>query len=1253
MTRLVFFHQGNENSDFFGRLQERLETAYPGAFQIKSYDCYELNAAAELPESVLESVERAALTLMDIHGGLSYFRGYHQLAKRFLGAKPLFIRSGLEEEIPPLMDQMGITLAQYDQMNSYFQAGGLENYARLCLYAANRFAGCDYPEEGPAYEKWQCLYTPEGPVADEPAYLKAARDSGKPIVGVLVHEIFRRRDDMAMPDALYQEILDQGGFPVMLVTAIYSAEDAARAGCKGFEEALRGYFMYDGRPMADVIINTMGLSLSILSSPGNGSGAPREHSVFEQVGVPVLQAMQTYYSYEQWEASLAGLDPMMLSSCVYDPEFDGQIICWPICTREQIPTAYGVKESFQPIHERMSKLTKLALNWARLRRIPTSDKRVAVILHNMPPRNDMIGCAFGLDTPASVYNMVEALRSDGLPMEFPFEDGKDIMDRIIAGLTNDGQWLPEEEMLRRSIDTVPAALYRTWFDALHPEVQAKLTADWGEPPGDFMAVDGKLLVPGILNGNLFIGLQPPRAFEEKAEESYHSTDLVCPHQYIAFYRWVEHVFKADVIVHVGTHGTLEWLPGKEIALSEKCYPDIAIGAMPHVYIYNFVVTGEGMQAKRRSDAVLDGHMIPSMAPSGLYGELAEMEELLDDYEQARQVNAARAAAMNDQVWELAQKLHLDQDLDVTERPGDTDMPAFLQRVHLWISRIKESETRDGLHTLGQVPQEERMSNFLRLLTRVRNGDVPSLREAIGALVGLNADDLADHPLETLPDGRTKRRALDEIDELGQQLFENLRTSGYDRVCAVDALLARVGEPKDRGPLDAMLDYALDFIKPRLEMMGRELDSFLRGVHGDFVTPGPSGNPSRGNANVLPTGNNFYASDPGAIPTRAAWRVGQTLANQLLEREKRENGKIPESIAIVVYAGETMKTCGDDIAEILYLMGVRPVWLGNTDRVVGLDVIPLEELGRPRIDVTLRISGLFRDTFPNLIERIEDAVNLVAALDEPREMNFLRRHIDEEVSELRQQGLKREQAFERASARIFGCPPGTYGAGVDTLINSGKWTDSADLGNVYIRWSGHAYGRKLHGEAWQDQLRTRLAKATVTVKNESSVELDMLDSDDFYNYHGGLIAAVSTASGKKPSSYAASTADVKHIETLSVHEETSRIMRSRIGNPKWVEGLKRHGYKGAQEIAGMVDIVFGWDASADNVDKWMYDQITRDFVLNEENREWIQEVNPWALHAMSKRLLEAAQRGMWQADEDMLDELRQIYLDAEGDIEEIL
>jgi cobaltochelatase CobN len=1226
MINTVFINQHGEDSDFFGRLRVEAERTLPGAFEVFYYDCYELNDSPELLSQCFDDVEKCDLLVLDTHGGLTYFNGFRQLYERFSGKKIMFIRSGIEDEVRELMDYMGLSIEQYAAIESYIKAGGVFNYLELLKYAANSFRSWQYEVQAPCLPQLTCLYGENGAIADEEAYLASIKQSGRSVIGVLIHENHRRNDDMAIADALFKAISATGCAPLILVTGINPA----------FEDRLNTTMAY-----ADVIINTTGMSLSILSSPGDGS-APREKSIFESLNLPVLQAMHTYYTYEQWEKAPAGLDAMMLSGCVYQPEFDGQIICFPVCTREMVKTPYGTKCVTQPIEERINKIVRLAMNWARLRHIPAVEKRVAIILHNMPPRNDMIGCAFGLDTPASVFNMVCGLVNEGVVTDYDFADGKDIIDRIIAGLTNDGRWLPSEEMLRRSVDTVPSDKYNEWFSALGENVREKMTADWGKVPGEFMTVDGKILIPGILNGNVFIGLQPPRAFEENAEACYHSTDIVCPHQYIAFYKWVEHVFKADVIVHVGTHGTIEWLPGKEIGLSRDCYPDIAIGCLPHLYAYNICVTGEGMQAKRRTAAALIGHLIPSMKESGVYGELAEMDELLAAYNHAKQATPARLPAFHEQIWELAAALKLNIDLDTPEKPEAALMPDFIEKLHRWIERIKSSEVRDGLHLFGQAPEGERMKNLLRLLVRVRNGDIPSLREAICAEQGLDARELMSNPGVTGTDGRTNAMVLDEIDVKSRQLMEMLASCSY-----------RPGELHMREETQALCRYICETLCPALLKTEDELSFFLKGVRGEFISPGPSGNPSRGNARILPTGRNFYATDPGAIPTRSAWRMGQTLAQQLIDAELRERGTYPESVAIVVYAGETMKTCGDDLAEMLCLLGVKPVWLGNTDRVIGLDVIPLETLRRPRIDVTLRISGLFRDTFPNLIERIEDAVNLVAALDEPHEMNYLRKHVDEEITEMLSAGFSGDDAYSRASARVFGCPPGTYGAGVDTLIYSKKWASQEDLGNIFMTWGGHAYGRRVHGAAWRDQFAKRLSKTTVTVKNESSVEIDMLDSDDFFNYHGGLIAATQTASGKKPRSYSTSTADADHVETLDVNAETARIMRARINNPKWLDGLKKHGYKGAQEISAMVDIVFGWDATSANIEDWMYDEITKNFVLNEETRQWIKEVNPWAMHAMSERLLEASQRGMWQADEEILKQLREIYMEAEGGIEENL
>lgn len=1250
MTKLVFINQGGAEEAFFGALQEKLDEQYPEMFQIRYYDCQSLNQSEELLRECFEQTGEADVVFLDTHGGLTYFQAFHRLYESLKGKVRFFIRSGIEDETAELLPDMGFSIADHERLESYFRAGGLENYQSLCCFCAAEYGGEDCRYEEAHYRKIQCLYTPEGPVDEdrEDSYLRQAKESGKLVIGVLVHENQMRRNNMETADALYREIERQGAFPVVLVTNILPP--GTKEGM-GLEEALAHYIS----PCADALINTTGMSVSVLASPGDGSQV-REKSIFEPVGIPVFQAMQTYYNREEWEKSLAGLDSMMLSCCVYQPEFDGQIITYPVCTRELTETPYGKEHRFLPILERIEKLTRLACNYARLRHMPEQEKKVAIIFHNMPPRNDTIGCAFGLDTPESVYRMVKKLQEKGVYLEYEFQDGQDIIQRIIRGLSNDARWLSQEEMRRRSAAMVSGEQYREWFAGFSKKVRDKMTEDWGEAPGTFLEVDGDLLVPGIINGNVFIGLQPPRALEEQAEAAYHSIDLVCPHQYLAFYRWVEEVFGANAIVHVGTHGTIEWLPGKEIAMSRDCYPDLAIGCLPHFYPYSIGVTGEGMQAKRRTSAGLIGHLIPSMQESGTYGELEDLDEKLDSYYHALQAEPLKAPLLADEIWELAVSQNLHMDLGQKEKPAGEEMKEFLGRLHIWISRVKSSQVRDGLHILGEAPKGDLMKNMARLLVRVPNGTIPSLTQALGQLCGEDTEELLADPSFLRENGETNQRVLDRLNQLGRQIFDLLEAEDY-REDGVDSILAKIEEPgqnaRGREELRKCLIYVCRTVVPRILQTPAEMQTFADGIDGMFLIPGPSGNPSRGNAEILPTGRNFYSVDPSTIPGRGAWKIGRQLGEQLLQREMETKGKLPESVAIVVYAGDTMKTRGDDLGEILWLLGVRPVWLGNTDRVIDLEVIPLEELGRPRIDVTLRISGLFRDTFPNLIERIEDAVNRIAALEEPPEQNYLRKHIQEEIGDLMKAGFTREQAFTRSSARIFGCPPGTYGAGVDTLINSRKWENKEDLGKIYMRYSGHAYGKNLHGEAWEEQFTRRLAKTSVTIKNEPSVELDMLDSDDFYIYHGGLIAAVETASGAKPESYSASTADPDHVETMTVKEDTARIMRSRILNPKWVEGLKRHGYKGAQEISAMVDISFGWDATSDNIEDWMYDRITENFMLNEENRKWMEEVNPWAVHQIAERLLEAQMRGMWNADEEMLEQLRELYQSTEGEIEEIL
>ena len=1249
---MVFIIQYNGEELFFKQAYDELSTIstiysnYSSDIHIDFFDTGVVdNNEAEFQKCFL-ATSSANFVYMNIHGAIPYFKKFNALQKIFMGKIPSFIHTGIDDENVEMQKQSSLSPVLYSELLKYQHAGGKDNYKSFILLIMKELGSFDCEPDRVSIPKWDGLYGLNG-VGEEEYLDFVVTQASRPVIGILIHYSTIQHSNTRHIDALIDSIKLHGAVPLAMYTNMVPMEGGYLGLCGAFEK----YMLRDKKPIVDVLIVTSGFTLSLLASPGDGTSKV-ETSIFEMLDVPVLQAMCTFFSYEQWESSLVGIDSMLLCSNVYQPEFDGQIITVTIACTEAVQTPYGIKAVAQPIPERVDKVVRLCINWAKLRKKPIHEKKVAIILHNMPPRADMIGCAYGLDTPESVYNMYCLLRNKGLILEYDFESGQEIIAKITNGVTNDRSFLSEYEMLARSVAVAVKSSYTSWFEAMPEKVRGELQRDWGDMPGDFMTVDEKILIPGIINGNLFIGLQPPRAFEEKAEEAYHSTDLVCPYQYLAFYRYLKHEFGADVFVHVGCHGTLEWLPGKEIGLSNGCYPDLAIDDMPHLYPYIINVPGEGAQAKRRSYAVIIDHLIPSMIESGTYGALTGIDEKISEYYRAKIFDTSKLEILSKEIWDMVVEANVHTDLGLSQADFFNDVELELKRLHLWLSDIKSAKIKDGLHIFGEVPREGRYGNMLRLLVSIQNGDVPSLREGLCHLAGEDLEDLLQDPAKQRVDGRTNAMVLEEIDEVGRRIFESFGELGYTWEAASSVTDGLEGNIVDKYALIKCLQFVAKTIKPRLDATTDELKYFDRGIDARFVAPGPSGAPSRGNATILPTGRNFFMIDPTTIPSRSAWETGKRLGDQLLWRYLEDEGQYPENIAIVVYAGETIKTMGDDVAEIMYLYGVRPVWIENTDRVIDLEVIPLEELGRPRIDVTLRISGLFRDTFPNLIERIEDAVTLVASLDEPDEMNYVKKHIMADFSEFVSQGMQREQAFEYAKLRLFGCPPGTYGAGVDIQINSQKWETTEDLGRAYINWGAHAYGRKIHGTKLQDLFSHRLKSCDVTVKNISSFESDMLDDDDYYNYHGGLISAIKSQKGKLPASYSTNAGDPKHVQTRNIHEEMSRIMRIRINNPRWIDGLKEHGFRGAQEFSAMVDIVFGWDATSNVVDDWMYESITKTYLLDEELQAWIREVNPWALQAISARLFEAAQRGMWDADEDMLEKIKEIYLSVEGDLEDM-
>lgn len=1235
-----------QDSDLLVNLRQACESVRRGNgenFTARLFSTAETEADAALAEEFFECAKRADFIYIELHGGTPYFPHFARLEREYLRKVPFFLRSGLDDENAVIQKISPLPQNIYARLLRYHMAGGLENCLNLVRCMLYTVAGIEISFGEPVFSKTEGIYGLPPGVSEE-EYLNEAAADGRTVIGVIVHYHYVRSHNTKHIDALAEALRCEGALPLIIYTNMVPDNGG------GLRSSLKKYFLNGEDPLVDAVIVTVGFSLSLISAPGSTTGG-EFRSVFEELDVPVLQALTTPYSYEQWRASLTGLSPMYLSSSIFQPEFDGQIISLPLACTEKETTPGGTREVCRPIPDRAGKIARTAVNWGRLRKIPAKDKKIAIIFHNMPPRIDMIGCAYGLDSHESVFALCEKLAALGIRFDRPFSSGKEIIDRITAGATNDTRFLSPDELMDRSEALMEPDGYRIYFDSLPEENRDDLTAKWGNPPGEYMTAGGKILIPGIVNGSVFIGLQPPRAFTEKAEEAYHSTDIVCPHQYIAFYRWLKEGFGAHVVVHVGTHGTIEWLPGKETALSRECWPDIAIDDLPNLYPYTIDVPGEGAQAKRRISAVIIDHLIPAMDESGLYGDLAVIEGDIEQYYHAKQADRGKMAEIAAEIASGCQKAGLFRELSMTEEAFFADRDSAIEKIHMLLSGIKSTKIKDGLHVLGRGPDGRKLPEMMRLLLAIRNDNIPSLREGAATAVGKELDELLSAPEKTDAEGYTNAMRLAALDEKTAELFRLWQERSFAKK-EIEPLLKQVFGGGDIASLTKTLEYARDDILPRLKRTSEELEYFIRGVCGRFVIPGPSGSPSRGGVSLLPTGRNFYSIDPTCVPSRAAWRTGVRLAESLLEKYKRENGAVPESAAIVVYSGDTMKTRGDDIAEIMYLYGIRPVWLAATDRVIGLEAIPLKELGRPRIDVTLRISGLFRDTFPNLIERIEDAVNMAAALDEAPEDNFIKKHINEDIQTLVKKGLPIEEARADAAVRVFGCPPGTYGAGVDIMVQSKKWQNAEDLGGAYVNWSAHGYTKKIHGRKMTETFVMRLSKCALTVKNISSYESDMLDDDDYYGYHGGLISAVTTASGKAPTALNASSADPERIDTKTIQEETAKIIRARACNPKWIGGLKEHGFRGAQEFSAMLDIAFGWDATAGVVEDWMYDKIADTYLLDAELRSWIKENNRWALHAMAERMLEAQARGMWDADEERLARIKELYLETDGELEGI-
>ncbi|KAA0931539.1 cobaltochelatase subunit CobN [Streptomyces apricus] len=1133
-----------------------------------------------------------------------------------------------------LMAESSVPAGVVAEALRYLVEGGPENLAELTRFLSDTVLvtgeGFDAPRR-----------MPEFGVHGEPV-----ADPDRPTVAVLYYRAHELSGNTAFVDTLCAAIEAQGANAL----PVYSG-------------SLRGagpdlYALLDG---ADALITTVLASGGTHASEASAGGDEEawDISALQSLDIPFLQGLCLTTSKAAWEASDAALSPMDAAMQVAIPEFDGRLITVPFSFKEQGPDDVPV---YVADPERAARVAGIAVRHARLRHKPNAEKKLAVVFTAYPTKHSRVGNAVGLDTPASAVRLLDALRDAGYAVEGYPDNGDELIHRLIEAGGHDVEWLTEDQ-LAAAPARVPLADYRAWFDRLDPALREGMLEAWGEPPGSLYVDGDDIVLASLQFGNVVVMIQPPRGFGENPIAIYHDPDMPPSHHYMAAYRWLENAtaqggFGADAIVHMGKHGTMEWLPGKGLGLSGGCAPDAVLGNLPLVYPFIVNDPGEGTQAKRRGHATIVDHLVPPMARADTYGDLAKLEQLLDEYALVSDLDPAKAPAVRAQIWTLVKAAELHHDLHVDEQPDDGAFDEFVMHIDGYLCEIKDVQIRDGLHILGGGPEAEARVNLVLAVLRASQvwggaaNALPGLRACLAEHFGLVEKELLAEPgaplkvpveLSDLVAGpaRTAADAVDLLEQLCRRVAEGMEERGWD-AAAVPALVREVLGTELPDAV-AVLEFACREVVPRLARTTDEIDHILHALEGGYIPSGPSGSPTRGLVNVLPTGRNFYSVDPKAIPSRLSWEVGQALADSLVQRYLQDTGAYPKSVGLTVWGTSAMRTQGDDIAEILALLGCRPVWDDASRRVTGFEVVGLEELGRPRIDVTVRISGFFRDAFPHVIGLLDDAVRAVAELDEPADLNYVRAHADEDTAE---HGDRR-----RATARIFGSKPGAYGAGLLPLIDARNWRSDADLAEVYAVWGGYAYGQGLEGRAARGDMETAFRRIAVAAKNVDTREHDLVDADDYFQYHGGMVAMVRHLTGTSPEAYVGDSAVPSQIKTRTLGEETHRVFRARVVNPRWMAAMRRHGYKGAFEMAATVDYLFGYDATAGVVDDWMYEKLSAEYVFSPENQEFMRKSNPWALRGITERLLEAADRGLWaEPDQETLDRLRATYLELEGDLE---
>ncbi|HEY1946956.1 MAG TPA: cobaltochelatase subunit CobN [Bryobacteraceae bacterium] len=1224
------------------------------------------------------------IVVLRLHGPTKTVFGFEALQRHcFENSKHLVIVSGTGEMSPELMHAGNVPRDVLETVTGYLGLGGPRNVAECLKFLSDRLLLTGHGYDPPAQMPEHGIYLPELETPTMEDWTRQA-DPAKPTAAVLFYRAHMLSGNTAFIDAIAGALEAKGLNSLCIFTSSLKVLDG------DVPAALR---LLAGR--ADVLVCTLSFALG-------------DVGVLKKLDIPVLQAIAAGMPQGAWEVSRRGLSALETAINVALPEFDGRIISVPISFKER---SSANPETLYAAHpERVDRLAGIAARLARLRALANSDKRIAFVLTNSSAKASQVGNAVGLDTPASLLNLLRGMKTRG----YRIAQLPESSDAFMQDLLSRGTYDETHPLDPKRASCFDRPTYKQAFQSFPDTARLKMEECWGTPADQGYSIrankskSDKKLIGGMLLqlgarvteepfsdessyhfaamelGNALVALQPPRGYGMNPDAIYHTPDLPPTHHYTAFYRWLgapldQGGWGADAIVHVGKHGTLEWLPGKGIGLSGECFPDILLEDLPLIYPFIINDPGEGSQAKRRAHAVVVDHLTPPMTNAETYGALAQINQLVNEYYALEKLDPSKLPFLQQQIWDLIQDTNLKADLDLkgmlsrdhgdhkhdwddeltpegipvslSEMSGN-DVAHLLEDIDGYLCELGMAQIRDGLHVLGEMPP---LPDMLRALTRLSNAGVPGLQESLLQAFGYDLTELLAQPgvkLEAPTEivgivCRSHADVLEAVETLSSDLYRLLEETGFQLSAISDVQNAVLRCVFD--DVSKVLEFACRQLVPNLERVDEEIANVLNALEGRYVPAGPSGAPTRGMAHILPTGRNFFAVDPRALPSQAAWRVGQQLAHEAIERYRKEENCYPEMVGLSAWGTSQMRTHGDDIAEAFALLGVEPVWSSQSRRMEGVAMIPLERLGRPRVDVTLRISGFFRDAFPHLIDLFDDAVLLVVNADETPEMNFPRKHYLADLA--KNQDLPIEDAESQARYRVFGAKPGSYGAGIQALMETGHWQTDQDLAHVFLEWGGYAYAKDANGVDARGVFADRLKTVQVALHNQDNREHDIFDSDDYYQFQGGMVATIRALTGAQPKAYFGDSSRPDQARVRDLREEALRVYRSRVVNPKWIESIKRHGYKGGLELVATVDYIFGFDATAQIAPDFVYEGLAEQYALDPAMREFYAKSNPWALNSIAERLLEAARRELWeQPKPETLDALRQVLLESETVLE---